>query len=323
MPVADLATRVVGQAKASLRRHERLRGGVVAAKDTAWQVRVALGTARHGAVVVEDEYGITLLVPADQRDRLRSLMRRPGDRPAFQLMDRMLGEGDVVLDVGANLGVYSVHAQRHVGESGQVFAFEAVPATADRLTQTLALNHATDVQVVRAAVTETAGSALMHVFDDPACGWNSLGNHPMYGYDGAAVRPSATVEVPAITLDDFAAEHHLDRVALCKVDVEGFERHVFSGARGLLAEHRIDVLCFEISEDALLGEGGTPAEVFDALDTHGYLTYRHEESDDTLVGPIDPTAEQRRLATEPARPYVANYFSTTTPTLLLPPTALV
>ncbi|CAO5184942.1 Methyltransferase, FkbM family [Frankia sp. AiPs1] len=316
MPVASLAARVVGQARTTLRRNERLRGGVVAAKDAAWQARVALGALRGGGIVVEDEYGIALYLPPGERDRLRSLMRRPGDRPAFALMDRLLGAGDVVFDVGANLGVYSVHAQRNVGPSGRVFAFEAVPATADRLAQTLALNGATDVQVVRAAVAETAGTATMHVFDDPACGWNSLGDHPMYGYDRGAVRPSSTVEVPAITLDGFADERHLDRVALCKIDVEGFERHVFAGASGLLAEHRIGVLCFEISEDALVGEGGTPAEVFAALDVHGYRTFRHDEPTDTLVGPIDLDAEQRRLATETQRPYVANYFSTAQPALL-------
>jgi FkbM family methyltransferase len=313
-----LASLIAGQAKATLRRNPRLRGSVVAAKDAAWQARVALSAARRGAVVVEDEYGITLLVPADERAGLRSLMRRPGDRAAFRLMDRLLGDGDVVFDVGANIGVYSVHARRHTGQSGRVYAFEAVPATADRLAQTLALNRCTDVSVVRAAVTDTPGTATMHVFPDPACGWNSLGGHPMYGYDGAAVAPTETVDVPAVTLDEFADQQGITRVALCKVDVEGFERHVFAGASNLLARRQVGVVCFEISEDPLVGEGGTPAEVFDALGVHGYRTFRHDEATGALVGPIDPAAEQRRLAAEPVRPYVANYFSTTDDALLRP-----
>ncbi|WP_243408081.1 FkbM family methyltransferase [Frankia canadensis] len=288
----------------------------MAAKDAAWRARVAVGTVRGGAVVVEDEYGIALLIPAGERDRLRSLMRRPGDRPAFTLMDRLLRGGDVVFDVGANLGVYSVHARRRSGAAGRVFAFEAVPATADRLAQTLALNRCLDVHVVRAAVTDAPGTATMHVFDDPACGWNSLGAHPMYGYDGAAVRPSASVEVEAVTLDAFAEREGVERVALCKVDVEGFERHVFTGAAGLLAGHRIGVLCFEISEDPLVGEGGTPAEVFESLAIHGYRTFRHDEATGTLVGPVDPAAEQAHLGASPVRPYVANYFSAADPSLL-------
>ncbi|WP_035920564.1 FkbM family methyltransferase [Frankia sp. QA3] len=316
MSGTEMATRIAGRARATLRRNRRLRGGVVAAKDALWQARVSLDAARRGAVVVEDEYGITLLVPADERAHLRSLMRRPGDRPAFALMDRLLSDGDVVFDVGANIGVYTVHARRRTGSTGRVYAFEAVPATADRLVQTLALNRCADAAVVRAAVTDTPGTATMNVFPDPASGWNSLGSHPMYTYDGRAIRPREVVEVPAVTLDGFAEREGIERVALCKVDVEGFERQVFAGAAGLLAGRRIGVVCFEISEDPLVGEGGTPSEVFDALGRHGYRTYRHDEASDTLVGPIDPATEDGRLAAEPVRPYVANYFSTADEALL-------
>jgi FkbM family methyltransferase len=297
-------------AKAKLRSHPALRARVVAAKDAYWQAKVAIAAARDAPVVVEDEYGIKMLLPSYQRRFARSLMSRSGDRAAFGLMTRLLHSGDVVFDVGANIGLYSVHASRCMESHGRVYAFEAVPTTADRLEETLVLNRCRDVTVVRAAVTDMPGTATVNVFSDPAAsGWNSLGSHPMYHYDGTPVRPDRTVEVPAETLDGFCERGDIEKVALCKVDVEGFERQVFAGAAGLLSAGRIDVLCFELSEDPLVGEGGTPSQVIGALTGHGYQVLRHDERTDDLVGPIDPDDEEKRLAAEPVHPYVANYFA--------------
>ncbi|MBL7502256.1 FkbM family methyltransferase [Frankia nepalensis] len=305
------------QAKAKLRSYPALRGKVVQAKDAVFQVKLAAAAARNAPIVVEDEFGIKLLVPPFMRGSARSLVQRHSDRAAFKLMATLLRPGDVVYDVGANIGLYSVHAARQVGPKGRVFAFEAVPTTADRLDETLALNHTREVTVVRAAVSDTSGTISMNVFADPeASGWNSLGTHAMHTYDGKAIRPDHTVEVTAETLDAFSEREGIDSIAFCKVDVEGFERHVFSGAASLLSEGRIGVLTFEISEDPLVGEGGVASEVFEALTRHDYKVMRHDEATDTVVGPIDPREEEKRLNDESLRPYVANYFAARDPRVL-------
>nr|MDT0665673.1 FkbM family methyltransferase [Micromonospora sp. DSM 115978] len=117
-----------------------LYGRAVATKDLVWQAKVAVRAARSAPVVLDDEFGIRLLVEPWQRKSVRHLLRRPGDRPAFEIMKSVVPVGGTVFDVGANAGVYSVHAARLVGPGGRVHAFEPVPATGDRLNQTLALN---------------------------------------------------------------------------------------------------------------------------------------------------------------------------------------
>ncbi|ONH30646.1 FkbM family methyltransferase [Pseudofrankia asymbiotica] len=307
------------QAGTKLRSYPALRSAVVGAKDALFQAKIATRVLRSAPFVIEDEFGIRLLIPPYMRPTARQLVHRHADRAPFALMSTLLRPGDVVLDVGANVGVYAVHASRHVGPDGRVYAFEPVPATAGRLAETLAINGCRNVTVVRAAVTDQPGTITMNVYSDPVhADWNSMGKHPMRSYAGKEVHPDLTAEARAETLDTWAAGAGIDDVAFCKVDVEGFERHVFAGAARLLAERRIRVIAFEISEDPLAGEGGTPSDVFLALTGHGYKILRSGEVGSPLVGPIDPHEEEKRLMSKPTpRPFVANYFAALDPAAVM------
>jgi FkbM family methyltransferase len=225
-----------------------------------------------------------------------------------------LKPGDAVFDIGANFGIYSVHAARLVGSAGAVYAFEPVPTTQTRLFQTLALNDTRDVHVVPIAVTAENGEVPINVFDDPsASGWSSLGTHTMMKADGQRVQPGKRVMVKGQTLDDFASEAGVDRVAFCKIDVEGFEADVFAGAERMLSEKRIDVICFELSEDPLAGENRRPLDVLLPLAKQGYQIFRHEDAG--LVGPVDPQEEERQLIEGDKHPYCSNYFASATDAL--------
>lgn len=153
------------------------------------------------------------------------------------------------------------------------------------------------------AITDRVGSVRMNVYGgNGLSGWSTLGHHEMVRPDGVAVTPAAAVDVEADTLDAFCAREHLDRVRVCKVDVEGFEPNVFDGAAGMLAEHRIDLVVFEISDAPLRGQGRTPLDVFRCLTAHGYRIYRDGRGD-----PVVPEVESRELLARGA--YLHNYFA--------------
>jgi len=172
------------------------------------------------------------------------------------------------------------------------------------------LNRCLNVTVERLAVTSTAGRARIHVFADPCMsGWSSLGDQDMRADDGCFVRPTDVVEVPTETMDGYCKGRGIADIDFCKVDVEGFERHAFAGASTLLSQSRIGVVCFEISESPLSGEGDRPAEVFDMLTRYGYRIFRRAHGSGTLIGPIDPDGVENRLLRETLRPYHDNYFA--------------
>jgi FkbM family methyltransferase len=135
-----------------------------------------------------------------------------------------LQPGDVVWDVGANIGWFSLLAARAVGDAGMVTAFEPSVTNASWLERN-GVRNGLQVTVVCAAVSDTSGWAR---FD----GSTSLGGH---------LSSSGRSVVPTVSLDEWAAEH--GSPAFVKIDVEGAEVAVLKGAKRLLAGDRPVILC--------------------------------------------------------------------------------
>lgn len=140
-----------------------------------------------------------------------------------------LGTGDVVLDVGANVGFFAVVCAHLVGPIGRVVAFEPVPANAAAVRRNAWLNGLSGLEVVLTAVGDRCGKATL-----------VLARHA----GGAALsdcdRPPdacGECEVPLTTLDDWLRREGArlpGPVKLVKIDVEGAELAVLHGARALL-----------------------------------------------------------------------------------------
>ncbi len=242
--------------------------------------------------ILQDYQGIRFVLYPWDKANLLNLVRRTYDRAEFLAIPRLVKGGDIAFDLGANAGAYSVLLSRLCGPSGRVWAFEPVPDTYWRLRETLALNRCENVVAVQAAVADRQGTATMNLFDPQFSEWSTLGKPSMLGPDGRRVSPSESVEVPSHALDQFCAEHGIERVQFLKVDVEGFELSVFRGAETLLREQRVDFICFEISKDPLKGAGVQSRDVFKALEVHGYRSYRFEKAKGTFEGPVEDTPEE-------------------------------
>lgn len=127
-----------------------------------------------------------------------------------------VGPGDVVLDLGGNIGTSALLFSRLVGPEGRVFSFE--PAFGDVLLRNLAENGAHNVQLVEAAVSDCSGEAKFVVTDG--------------GIDsqfGKATHPQART-VRVTTLDEFVEQQGLSRVDFIKMDIEGAEELAIRGA---------------------------------------------------------------------------------------------
>lgn len=162
-----------------------------------------------------------------------------------QLVREYLAPGDVFVDVGANIGYYSVIAGAAVGHSGRVFAFEPSARMRARLERNVQLNELRQVTVRPEAVT--ASSGVVRLIEPQGTGNDGLAYVDVNG-------GSAGVDVRSIRLDE-QPELASRSPALIKVDVEGGELEVFRGATGLL--DRIDAPSiifesFELARDAAL-----------------------------------------------------------------------
>jgi FkbM family methyltransferase len=141
------------------------------------------------------------------------------------------------------------------------------------LQATLALNRIENVTAKRLAVSATDGVAEINVFDDPFSSWSSLGSPVMRSPDGREVRPQRQVAVVTQTLERFCREQSIGYVHGLKIDVEGFEQAVLTGALPLLKDHRIGMICFEVSELPLAGTGFSTDMIRELLKAGGYDIY--------------------------------------------------
>jgi FkbM family methyltransferase len=154
----------------------------------------------------------------------------------FEAFMDMVDPGAVVIDVGANFGVYATHAALHAGAAGRVFAFEPLPAAFDLLAANIAANRLAATPV-RAAVAAEAGSARFRMAADSSfSGLRDTGRSTTLG----------EVEVEVVNLDGFAPLAGL-AASLVKIDVEGGEHGVLRGARDLLGRSPDVVVMFEFS----------------------------------------------------------------------------
>ena len=161
-----------------------------------------------------------------------------------------LRPGSVAIDIGANLGEWTVPLARTVGAAGRVLAAEPAPRAAAALEATLAANALCQAEVLRCAVGDHDGSAELAV--PVVTSARADTGTARLGLAGAGYE---TVNVSLRSLDSLAAERRLDRVDLIKIDVEGRERQVLDGAQAVLARHR-PTLVIETGHEA---EGDRPA----------------------------------------------------------------
>lgn len=170
------------------------------------------------------------------------------ERDKLELFVASLCEGDVVYDVGAHVGVYSLVAARHVGPLGRVYAFEPLPRNLGYLNEHLALNGVKNCTVLEAAVGSEAGTAT---FDKSV--------HPAMGHLGATGGP--VISVRTVVIDDLVTSGAIRPPAVIKLDIEGAEYEALRGATQTLARARPIVFvathgpevhrrCCELLEDA-------------------------------------------------------------------------
>jgi FkbM family methyltransferase len=188
-----------------------------------------------------------------------------------EVIMQLIRPGDIVFDIGANLGYYTLLTAGAVGPAGQVHSFEPNPNLATVLIEAVKLNSYHDrVFINQIALSDrTQERAEFYISQLPQeSGLSSLSPHPQWIQQGV-FSPSNTILVDTITLDEYFVERHIERCDLVKIDVEGTEYHVIGGMRKVLRDIQPK---FIICETRLGGEADTLIRQF------GFVPYIITES---------------------------------------------
>jgi FkbM family methyltransferase len=184
------------------------------------------------------------------------------DWDTAKFITEFLRAGDIFLDVGANIGLYTLPASR-IAKNSQVVAVEPSLRNRERLEENLRLNGITNVRMEACALGEKAGEMAF-------CDADALA-HVELGGNGP--------KVPVRTLDSILPE---GEISLLKVDVEGFELSVFQGAENAMRAGRLPVILFEMNRSHER-YGVTEADIFGFLRSRGYQIARYEHDPRHLV----------------------------------------
>lgn len=174
--------------------------------------------------------------------------------------------GMVFVDLGANIGLYTLFAARRVGPSGKVLAVEPSQREFGRLQRHVARNRLGNVSCGRVAVSDHRGEAELLVATEEHAGHNTLGS---FAYD---VQARGREPVTLARLDDLVESAGLDRVDVVKLDVEGAELPALQGALETIKRYS-PMLLLELADRTLEKQGTHSRQVWQLLQDLGYTLH--------------------------------------------------
>ena len=184
-----------------------------------------------------------------------------------------LEPGDVVWDVGANIGLYAVLSSRMVGSSGTVYCFEPEIHTSDMLRRNIALNAIENVRVQNCALGREDTTGMLF-----RSSTSNVGSHSMAQRDGEVAHKGAFINVRSG--DSLVRSNELPKPDIVKIDVEGAEVEVIKGMREILRKRFPRVLLVEMHPDVIPLFGDSDKMVLNIMKESRYeVALRHQRGD--------------------------------------------
>lgn len=174
---------------------------------------------------------------------------------------KLLKKGDVVLDVGANIGYYTVIMSKLVGITGKVYAFEPTKYYGDFLLMNVKENDIENCEVLPIGLSSKACDVEI------SFGESSATMHWVADFD-----PRFKERITLTTLDDFIHDKKITRIDFIKIDVDGHEPEFLKGAAEVLAKMQ-PVILLEVSHEHYLNAGITAWDFYADLIEQGYHVY--------------------------------------------------
>jgi len=201
----------------------------------------------------------------------------------------IIREGMTIVEVGSNIGYYTLLAASRVGVHGKVYVFEANPSVFEILYRNMEINGFLDrVSLVNKAVMDKSGCVKFHRRK------YHQGSGSIVPYSDNFLREirdeSETIEVEAISLDEYFADQNF-KIDVIKIDAEGVEPSIFKGMKGLLSRNRdIKIIC-EFTPTLYALQGHDPLVFLNDIRDQGfkarYINSKSELEDISIVSSLE------------------------------------
>ena len=188
-----------------------------------------------------------------------------------QLIRSMLKKGDTVIDIGANIGYYTLLMAETVGSEGCVYAFEPEPNNYGLLTKNIKANNYSNIIPVQKALSDKDGSIKVYCDERNFSG-------ATFAKENLAIKSNNFTEVLTTSLDKCFVD---SKIRLIKIDTQGAEGLIMAGAQSLLKNKNL-IIFTEFWPYGLRNMGTDPKELLRTLREYGYTIKLIDEKNKTL-----------------------------------------
>jgi FkbM family methyltransferase len=202
-----------------------------------------------------------------------ALAFRAYERSELAFVGKSLGRGMTVLDVGANVGLYSVLSGEAVGSSGRVVALEPDPDSFFYLQESIRENGLENVHAVNLAASDQKGVSRLYTSS------GNRGDSRLYNNELS----DGNIEIHTVRLDDYLPTVGVNELDFVKIDVQGFEGHVLAGLEQTIRRSPRLVMMSEFWPDGLRTAGTSPYELLAQLERWGLKLYELQSGGDTRL----------------------------------------
>lgn len=197
------------------------------------------------------------------------------EKGTCRFVQKILGGGEVVYDIGANIGFYTILFSRLVGDTGKIHAFEPSLREFLNLSENISLNKLNNVVLNQLGISNQTTHATLNVMKDEKFGaYNTLGKVTHHVVRDAEINHEI---IKLTTLDSYFENYSSKIPDLLKVDVEGVEKLVFLGGRSILESDDAPLIIVEICEETLKGTNSSSEEICQLLKQYGYFVFNLDE----------------------------------------------
>ncbi len=204
----------------------------------------------------------------DPSDSLRLSIYGNHETNEKEIYKKYIKKGDVVLDVGANIGYDTLILAKLVGKNGRVFAFEPGPINFQLLEKNIKINEYNNVTLVNKAVSKDNKSIKLYLNETNGTG------HKIDDISNLGVKLNRkSIDIESIKLDDFLKNKKIKKIDFVKIDVEGSESEVIKGMNNIFKNNKSLKMILEFTPGALKNYGKDPKKYLKEFISKGFKLY--------------------------------------------------